>query len=101
MRHAIKSSRPPPQPMTKLELRQAWLSSRDPTLRRVLREVARLHGTLEKIENCRKSIEKVWLDEVGERLIALYELRCMLREEPGIFDMSVADRKPDEPPPFR
>lgn len=83
--------------MTRLELRQAWTSSRDPTLRKVLREVARLHATLEKVEACRKSIEKVWLEEVGDRLIALYELRCMLHDEPAIFDMSVADRHPRTP----
>lgn len=87
--------------MTKAELREAWLSSRDPTLRRVLREVARLHITLNQAENLRQVIEKVWAAEVGERLIALYQLRCLLREEPAILDLSVAHRKPDEPPPFR
>lgn len=63
------------------EMRELWLKHRDPDVRRLLLEIHHLRGVLVEVESLRESIDRVWKDEVGGQLVALYQLRCRLQEE--------------------
>ncbi len=67
---------------TVAELRALWRKyPDDATLQRVLMEIERLRGSVDRIEAFRESIERVWKDEVGGSLAGLYQLRILLAEE--------------------
>jgi hypothetical protein len=63
------------------EMRELWLKHRDPAVRRLLLEIHHLRGVLVEVESLRESIDRVWKEEVGGQLVALYQLRCRLHEE--------------------
>ena len=67
---------------TVAELRQLWRKYRDdPTLQRVLMEIERVCGSVDRIEAFRESIDRVWKDEGLGNLAGLYQLRILLAEE--------------------
>lgn len=68
-------------PPTIEEMRLLWRAYPDPNVRRLLREIVHLRGVLAEIEGLRQSIDRVWKDEVGGQLVALYELRIRLQTE--------------------
>jgi ATP phosphoribosyltransferase regulatory subunit HisZ len=68
-------------PPTFEEMRLLWRAYPDPNVRRLLREIAHLRKVLAEVESLRESIDRVWKDEVGGQLAALYHLRIRLQAE--------------------
>jgi hypothetical protein len=62
-------------------MRLLWRTYPDPNVRRLLREIVHLRGVLAEVESLRQSIDRVWKDEVGGQLVALYHLRVRLQTE--------------------
>jgi hypothetical protein len=64
------------------ELRALWLEHRGaPGVRRAVLEVIHLRSAIRAVEELRQSIARVWEDEVGGHLVALYQLQIRLRAE--------------------
>jgi hypothetical protein len=60
------------------EMRELWRKYRDPDVRRLLLEIHHLRRVLVEADKLRESIDRVWNDDVGGQLVALYRLRCRL-----------------------
>lgn len=70
------------QSPTNRELREIW--RRYPEgheVRRLILELARCRQQFRDAEDLRKTVQKVWTEDVGGDLVALYQLRLILQEE--------------------
>jgi len=74
---ALPDFRPPQIP----EMRDLWRRYADPDVRRLLLEIQHLRGVLNEVESLRVSVDRVWKEEVGGQLVALYHLRCLLQRK--------------------
>lgn len=69
-------------PPSNAELREMW--SRYPEgheVRRLILEIARCRRTFQDADDLRKSVQKVWNEDVGSNLVALHQLRLLLMDE--------------------
>ena len=78
-------------PPTLEEMRLLWRAYPDPNVRRLLREIAHLRKVLAEVESLRESIDRIWKDEVGGQLVALYHLRIRLQAERVRIGITKAD----------
>lgn len=72
---------PPFQTVSQDELRRIWKAYEQPEIRRVVLEVERYRRVIDDIERYRLSIDRAWKDEAGGSLVALYQLRLLLKAE--------------------
>jgi hypothetical protein len=94
---------PPFRTVTDVELRETYAGYSDEVIRRLCLEVVRYRRLVDDIEGYRTSIDRVWHDEVGGNLVALYQLRLLLkaeRERVGVLSLvDTSDPRADDPPP--
>jgi hypothetical protein len=69
-------------PIPKNELRELYRKYQDnEDVVRIILELQRARNQFAAIEDLRESIQKVWHEEVGGDLVALYHLRRLLQDE--------------------
>lgn len=70
------------QSPTNRELREMWRRYPDGhEVRRLILEIARCRQRFRDAEDLRKTVQKVWSEDVGGHLVALYQLRLILQDE--------------------
>ncbi|MBR8434705.1 hypothetical protein KDW37_28490 [Burkholderia cenocepacia] len=55
-------------------------------VRRLILEIARCRKQFEEAEDLRKTVQKVWSEDVGGHLVALHQLRLILQDEARLAD---------------
>lgn len=78
----LRQPLPPFQSPTNRELREMW--RRYPEgheVRRPILEIARCRQQFRDAEDLRKTVQKVWSEDVGGHLVALHKLRLLLQDE--------------------
>ncbi|AMU14815.1 hypothetical protein A3203_17750 [Burkholderia cenocepacia] len=83
----LRQPLPPFQSPTNRELREMW--RRYPEgheVRRLILEIARCRHQFRDAEGLRKSVQKVWSEDVGGHLVALHQLRLILQDEARLAD---------------
>ena len=78
--------RPKTDPLMLPELRRLWTTHPDEASRKMLNEIARLHGVLRQVDQLRAVIEQVWLAERGGKLAAVHSLNSLLEHEPAVME---------------
>ncbi|AYQ38352.1 hypothetical protein QZM64_18850 [Burkholderia cepacia] len=70
------------QSPTNRELREMWRRYPDGhEVRRLILEIARCRHQFRDAEDLRQTVQKVWSEDVGGHLVALYKLRLILQDE--------------------
>jgi len=73
-------------PLMLPELRRLWTTHEDEASRKMLNEIARLHGVLRQVDRLRAIIQQVWLAESGGKLAAVHSLNTLLEQEPAVME---------------